>query len=195
MSFKKFRPEYLLVLVIVISFILLQPKLSSVLFPQKRADILNTFLTTTKEKKGVDARSFWYFREFYYPGSFSLNKTGFDPAEYRPFLNSVEIDINSDTQPNVFLIYNSDKISSIEMIVNNGVLDKIMTRVGGSNAEVIHQDDTSIIERGPNSILVIFSKPTSEMIKANGYFDFKNPRDRVIIENKYWLSISKISID
>ena len=57
-------------------YLFLNPKLSSYINPYKRKTLWNNFLNQTLENKKVDSKSFWKFREFYYPGNIIFENKG-----------------------------------------------------------------------------------------------------------------------
>lgn len=190
---KKF--EVILILLIVALFVVLQPKLSVVLFPQKRNAILSKYLDGIRTEKQIVSRDFWKFREFYYPGYFKLNKSGFKPLIFLPILDEIGVEFIASSNPSVFLLYQSDKVKSIEALVDKKTLNEIFVVNTNDQDEVIFEDETGFVDKYESGIRVLFVKPISDMVLTNGYFDYKNPRDQAIIENKYWLSASYIKIN
>jgi len=189
------RFELIIAIIIVLFFVLLQPKLSVVLFPQKREMILNTFIEDIKSQNKVNSRTFWKFREFYYPGYFKLEKTGFNKSQYLPITHKFNIRLENKVNPSVFLIYKSEKINSIEALVDKSKLNEVLVNLDNNNSQIILEDETNYVSISGTKIHVFFIKPMSEMILTNGYFDYKNPRDRALIDGKYWLSVSEIKTD
>lgn len=186
------RFEFIIATVIVLFFILLQPKLSVVLFPQKREIILNNFISDVKINNKINSRTFWKFREFYYPGYFKLEKNGFSQTHYSDFTHKLTFSFIKNEHPLVFLLYRSGKVNSIEALVDKGTLHEVLVDNDNSQSQILFNNKTSLIKKSGTKIQVFFIKPMSDMILTNGYYDYKNPRDRAIIEDRYWLSISEI---
>ena len=66
----------LLLVFIVVLFIVLSPKVSSLLLPFKSEAILNDFINKTKIAGAINPQEYWQFREFYSPGYFTFAKQG-----------------------------------------------------------------------------------------------------------------------
>lgn len=64
-------------LLIITCFLILQPKISSKLWAQKRKILWKKFINKVEKDKKIDPQSFWKFREFYCPGAFFFKRKGF----------------------------------------------------------------------------------------------------------------------
>lgn len=187
-----YKFELIIITLITILFIFLQPKLSVVLFPQKRQVILNNFLENTQSNKKIDARIFWQFREFYYPGYFTFERLGIKKSMYSITEKKLRIKLSENSLPYVFLIYTSNKFNSLEALVTKDILSDVVVDLSTGKKNIIFQNNSELVYKTGGRMRIIFVKPQNEMVKSNGYFDYKNPRDMAILQTKYWLSVSEI---
>lgn len=170
------------VLVALLMLVLwLHPTTSVVVFPFKRTKMLNSFLTKIDTTKRIDAREFWQFREFYYPGSLTVDKKGIkDPA-------SPTIPLAYESY--LFTVFRSSKITSYEYLVTKNTLDLI---VPNSDEWKKFPNSSLVYKSADDSISLVFIMPISEMVKANGFLDYKD-KDKKLLEGKYWMVITNIS--
>lgn len=194
---KNIDSKYALIvgIIIVLLFIFLQPKLSAWLFPFKRQMIWNEFQQKVKASHQIDARTFWQFREFYYPGYFKFERRGFDKNKTKEMADKLSVQLLPQANPSAFLIYTSGKLHSLEALVNNEELSKTLKDAGLGRADVLLDDRSNLMYLSPKKARIIFIKPVSEMVKANGYYDAKDRHDAALIEGKYWLSVSEVELD
>lgn len=184
-----------LLLIIIVAFALFQPKLSVWLFPFKRQMIANNFISQVNKTHVIDARDFWQFREFYYPGYFTFERDGLSKAQAEQGLEQTGAKLQSTTTYFPFLVYTADKFHSIDFLTNATILDEAV-RLSTDSQKVILKTNTSIIYYDtPNSLIIIFVKPTSEMVTANGYYNYRNEDDVAIYTGKNWLSISRVILN
>ncbi len=184
-------------IIIALIFIFAQPKLSSRLFAFKRHYLWNEFLQKSSMTKTIDGPTFWEFREFYYPGYFTFERSGFSSVKTNNLASSLQIELLPEASASAFLMYTSDKVNSIEALVHDSELDKtIVDRYSNkTRAQTIVSNGSHVMYQDKNIVRILFVKPTYEMVKANGYFDFRDADDRSIIENKYWLNVTEIELD
>lgn len=194
---KNIERKYALVvgIVIVALFVLLQPKFSAYLFPFKRQAMWKEFQHTVATTRQVDGQTFWKFREFYYPGSFTFEPNGFGKELTAQKAKELSITLLPQATASAFLIYESGKFNSMEALVNPGDLAATVKDDGFKDYEEGSGDSSYSMLRSGNKVRIVFVKPVSEMVKANGYFDMKNKQDAARIEGKYWLSVSEITLD
>lgn len=194
---KNIESKYELIIgaVVILAFIFLQPKLSAWLFPFKREMIWNEFQQKVKTNNAVDAKTFWQFREFYYPGYFKFERLGFDQAKTNEAAYNLHVELLPEASASAFLIYNAGKLHSLEALVNTDNLSKTLRDSGSNRADVILDDTSNLMYLSPKKARIIFIKPISEMVKANGYYDYKDPKDSALIDGKYWLSVSEVDLD
>lgn len=161
-------------LVTLILVLLLHPTISSILFPMKRQAMLDTFIHTIQNKKDIDPQEFWKFREFYYPGSLVVNKKGISMKTPYTF--------NSSLHPLLFTVFKSNYIESYEYLISSNDLNDVIP----FNEDFTIFLDSSVAYRDRGKYVeVVFIKPVSEMIKANGFLDHKD-KDKKLLEGKYW---------
>lgn len=158
----------------------------------------NEFKQSVESTRAIDGRTFWKFREFYYPGSFTFEPNGFGKEFTAQKAKELSISILPQATASAFLIYESGKFKSLEALVNTRDLAETVEDLerlknydydegyGGSSYEML---------RRGKQVRIMFVKPASEMVKANGYFDMKNKQDAARIEGKYWLSVSEVILD
>lgn len=159
----------------------LHPTTSVVVFPVKRAQMLNSFLANIDATKSIDAQGFWQFREFYYPGTLIVDKSGIKdssspsiPLAYEPYL---------------FTVFHSSKIASYEYLVTKNTLDLIVPK---SDEWKIFPNSSLAYKHTDDSVSLVFIKPISEMVRANGFLDYKD-KDKKLLDGKYWLVVTTIA--
>ena len=177
-------------------YLFLNPKLSSYINPYKRKTLWNNFLNQTLENKEVNSKSFWKFREFYYPGNIIFEDKGLLRKEIdKKLRENFSISLQKDKYFYPFMMFQSDKIISIEALVKVNKINEILINSTNVNNKIILQDSSTLIYNSTsNNTIVIFIKPVKDMIKANGYFDYKQ-NDKELLKDKYWLVISKVNLD
>jgi len=143
--------------------------------------MLNSFLANIDATKSIDAQEFWQFREFYYPGSLTVDKKGIkDPAS-----PTIPLVFN----PYLFTVFRSSKITSYEYLVTSNSLELLVPK---DNAWKIFSNNSFAYKNVGDSVSLVFIKPISEMVKANGFLDYKD-KDKKLLEGKYWMAITNIS--
>lgn len=194
---KNIETKYALVVGVVILavFVFMQPKLSAYLFPFKRAAMWKEFRQTVADTQAIDGQTFWKFREFYYPGSFTFEPNGFGKELTAQKARELSVTLLPEATASAFLIYESGKFNSLEALVNNGELEHVVKDNGSQKPDEAYFDSSYFMQRSGKKVRILFVKPVSEMVKANGYFDMKNKQDAARIEGKYWLSVSEIELD
>jgi hypothetical protein len=158
----------------------LHPTLSAIAFPFKRQIMLNTMLTKIDKDKKIDAQEFWQFREFYYPGAISFNRTGL--AEQSPYT------FDPLLKPFLFTSFHSKYISSYEYLVTMNDLNYV---VPFNEDWKLYLESSVAVRKRNNTVDIVFIKPVSEMVKANGFLDYKD-KDKKLLEAKFWLVFSQI---
>lgn len=181
---------------LIVIYLFFHPKLGSYLNPYKRKAMWNNFISQTIEDKKINSRSFWKFREFYYPGNIIFKNKGLLRKEIdKKLIKSFSISLQKDKYFYPFMIFQSDKIISIEALVKVKKINEILINSTLVNNKIIFQDSSTLIyDSINNNTIVIFIKPVKDMVKTNGYFDYKK-NDKELLKDKYWLVISKINLD
>ena len=196
-QFNNVTIKYPLILgaVILLLFIFLQPKLSVQLFPFKRQMIWNEFATNVKNTGQIDGRTFWQFREFYYPGYFTFDRLGLSKQKVSVAEVKLNVELLPEASASAFLIYKSDKVNSLEALVNTDDLSATISDKDFTNENVLLQNTSNLIYLSSKKARISFIKPIDEMVTANGYYDYKNPQDKALIDGKYWLSVTEVELD
>ena len=90
-------------------FVILSPKISSILFPLKRQAILNDFINKTKIAGVINAQDYWKFREFYSPGFFTFSKNGIAKALSKNAEKEIGINYDEKAVNSAFLFFSSSE--------------------------------------------------------------------------------------
>lgn len=182
--------------IILASFLLFVPKVSSSLFPFKRQMIWNNFLSETTSQRKIDPQKYWEFREFYSPGYFTFSREGFKENQINQTLNDINIPIEEKSIERNFLIFNSPRIISIDSLTKLNDLNKIIDFNKLHNKKILFRNSDSIIYlENEKQAKIIFLLNSEDMKKANGFFDVNSANDQRIIENKYWINITSIKLN
>lgn len=157
---------------IVLLFFIINPKYSPVILSYKRTKIISSFLESTKKQNTINPQEFWALREFYSPGSLSVNKS----AVSGPFLSFI-----------------SDKIKSYESLVAKYNINRKWPPVNLVGKRVDYLTESELIYRENNMMRIIFLKPISQMITANAVYDYKD-KDKKLLEDKLWYVDTSIDL-
>lgn len=142
--------------------------------------MLNKILTQIDQNKNIDAQEFWQFREFYYPGVITFSRTGL--TEKAPYT------FDALLKPLLFTSFHSNYISSYEYIVSMNDLNYV---VPFNEDWRLYLKSSLAVRARNNTVDIVFIKPVSEMVKANGFLDYRD-KDKKLLENKFWLVITQI---
>lgn len=182
----------ILFIIIILSFILLSPKISAELFSFKRQVILNEFIAKTKAN-GIDPREYWKFREFYSPGYFTFSRTGIESAKLTETQKEIGVKYNGKNIDLTFLVFTSPKVKSLDMLTKEMDLSKIIDQKKLPQSNIVFINKTGIIYRdGPNILKSVFLFSNSEMKKANGFFDYSE-RDKMLTAGENWFNVTSIT--
>lgn len=151
-------------ILILFIYLIINPRLSPVLLSYKRSKMIKSFIESTKKQNKINPKEFWALREFYYPGTLKVNKYLY---------------------PQPFLVFNSNKITSTEALVDT-TNSKPLVFPNIQGKKLIHKSLFELIfYDNPSKLRIIFYKPISEMITANAVYDYKD-KDKKLLENKLW---------
>lgn len=183
----------LVIFIVALCSLTLLPKLTSSIYPQKRAVILNQFIASTEKNGSLNPQEYWQFRDFYSPGFYSFNRHGLGKDKTSTFINTTHIML-TDPTANIFLKFTSPKLTSLDILTSKSTLDDVVS-MNGSNKNIIYNDKTTkIFRQTPNTITILFEKTGNDMKKANGFFDYQN-EDKNVTDGKYWLNITELTTD
>ena len=173
-------------------FLILEPHARSTLFPFIANRSFTKFIDDTSQSKSIDTQWFWEIREFYAPGSFEINKTGFQRTDVPEYVNQM-IPVTTQEYFTPFLIFSSNRFQSVEFLTSITPPDLAMFRVDFSKNEIILDTYTDLIYRKDNYVYVIFLRPVEVMQETNGFLDYKE-HDKELIKGKQWLVISRVKL-
>lgn len=184
-----------IIIVILLGFILLVPKVATRIFPFAREKLLQDFIADVKNNQTIESKKFWMLREYYSPGSFVFREKGLSKNEADPALKIFNVSFNKKEYVYPFLIFTSEKFKSIEAITKTTDLNRIISNlemIKGKSC-IIDQKSMFICYKDEHTIYIVFIKPMNEMQKTNGFFDYKRQDLADLTKGKSWLVISKIT--
>jgi hypothetical protein len=180
-------------IVFVVLFIFLTPKVSARLFPSLASHKLGNFLETSKSSQSIDPKKYWEFREFYSPGTFVFEKTGISNNIVRPVLLKSGVSLQNTSNYTPFLTFNSPRLQSVDFITSSNSLDKIvMENTINENNFILNTETEKIYRTDSGQYVMIFLKNYEQMKSANGFFDYRIA-DKELTQGKYWLNVTVIT--
>jgi len=174
-----------------ISYLLLSPHIASYLNPLYRKTLWNNFRNKLLVHKEVLPTEFWQFRDFYYPGTIEVNTFGLNKNKVNTILRLFPLNFINKQDIYPFLIYSSNKITSVEYLVRSDTLSELM-QIDKQSKTFLNSQHIFFIETDKKAYLY-FVKPVSDLLTANGYFDYKK-RDKELLKDKYWLVLTIIDM-
>ena len=174
-------------IVITICFVIFAPRVSALLFSPKREMTFNSFLDKTKQEQKINPQEFWKFREFYSPGYFELKDQGLDNSEIKSATQEIGLSPNDVIFTSLF---RSKHSISLDGLTENETLGEVVDLNSIQNV-TFQNENSAIFTNNSGETIMIFLLPISEMKKANGFFEYDG-KDKELLENKYWFSITKI---
>lgn len=185
----------LLSLIVIILFMVLSPKLSTRLFSQIRNHAWKNFLNQCIESQKINAKNFWGFREFYYPGTIIFNVRKLPDTTVNAAISLLKMNFSPDSYHYPFLYFNSDKIRSLESLTKTDQIGEIIeNQVIPSGAQIVIRDKSTLFYIFEYKATIIFTKTIDEMITANGYFNYKKD-DKELLKNKFWFVQTVVDLD
>lgn len=183
------RTKYIIFLISVIFLLafLLQPKITPLLFPQRRIVLLENFITKIQSNNTVNIKDYWEFREFYSPGNFIYDPSGIKEINSKNVITDQTLFSNNpDFHP--ILFFKSANMTSI------GGLTQVKSLPPTNNLEIksiyLKSDDTIVYKaKNDNTILIMF-KPINEIKKANGFI---HKSKEILNAKKYWYEVAIIN--
>lgn len=163
-------------------FVLLQPKVSSLIFPQKRAAIRAEFIQRVVADQYINPQVFWQFREFYSPGSFT-----FDP-KYSEVAGVLKFTYPFRQSKIELLKFHSPYLDSYDAIIQKNLAEQYLQEAIQQPKQILFQDLRSIIYLDQSDEMrIIFVKPIEEMMQTNGFFDY-DQKERDHMRGMLWMS-------
>ncbi len=169
---------------IIVLLLLLQPKISSGLFPSVRQARYLQFVQDVRGKGEIDPKVFWQFRDFYGPGSFVLERSSFGStkAGYKGL---------------TFSKFSSSHLTSSDSLVSQPSLKSILNISSVPTDKAILQGKNFLLYQiDPKTVNLIFLLPSSDLIEVtgNGFFDY-NGADAALLKGRYWLDRTTILLN
>ncbi len=175
-----------LMIIITICFVIFTPRVSSLIFSEKRELNLNSFISSAQNDQKIDPQEFWKFREFYSPGYFELRDQGLEKSEIQSAQSEIGLLPNNVIYASLF---RSKHSLSLDGVTEAKSLDEVIDI--NSIGEIKFQNSNSAIIKRGNDWIIIFLMPVSEMKKANGFFEYEG-KDKEFLKNKNWFNLTKI---
>lgn len=183
----------LLLVFIVVLFIVLSPKVSSLLLPFKREAILNEFINKTKASGAINPQEYWQFREFYSPGYFTFAKTGISNSLMKNAAGKIGIKYDQKTIDLTDLLFSSQKLSSLDMLTKQSSLSAVSDKKQFQNGKILFSNKNSLIYQvNAKTIKIVFLLTNNDMKRANGFFDYTDI-DKKITEGENWFNITSLT--
>ena len=180
-SIKKNSHSLILLTILVlllVAGILLIPKVSARLLPYNRSNEITTFVQQVRQTKQVNPQAFWELREFYSPGYFRVEKNGIE-------ISHDQLSFVKRSTPLPFSFFTAPLTKSYDFLVPQSSLSAYISH---PYTKILVQTPTLLISQGTDNTLIAFILPTSELLKANGFFKFSE--DKKLLEGKYWLDVT-----
>jgi len=182
-------------LLIILLFAILSPKISSMIFPQKRQAILNDFINKTKLEGMINPQQYWQFREFYSPGYFTFSRTGITKSVSENVTNEIGIKYNQKEINLTDLFFSSQRLTSLDMLTKQSTLNQLIDEKEFQKGKIIFMSRNSLIyQKNPETIQIVFLLSNVDMQKANGFFDYKD-KDKQLTEGGNWFNITSLKIN
>ncbi len=176
-----------LMIVITICFVIFTPRVSSLIFSQKRDMTYNSFVSKTQNNQKLDPQEFWKLREFYSPGYFELKDQGLENSNVQSAVGEIGLTPKDVTYTSLFRARHSISLDGLTEVQS---LDEIIDTKSIQNI-TFQNENTVIFTNDENYRIIIFLLPVSEMKKANGFFEYDG-KDKNFLENKNWFNITML---
>jgi hypothetical protein len=185
----------ILLALIIILFVTLSPKVSSLLVPFKRQAILNDFINKTKMDNGINAQGYWEFREFYSPGHFTFSRDGIAKPLLRNVQKEIGVKYSEKDIDLTYLFFSSDRLNSLDMLTKQSSLSGLIDQKQFQAKNVIFMDKNSLIyKEDAKTIRIVFLLSNSSMQKANGFFDYQE-KDKKLTGGESWFNVTSLKVD
>jgi len=185
----------ILLVFIITLFIVLSPKISSLLLPFKRQAILNEFISKTKTEGAISPQEYWQFREFYSPGYFNFSRDGIAKYLAKNSARQIGIEYNEKKIGLIYSLFSSSRLISLDMLTKQSSLNKIIDQKQFQKGKVLFVNNNSVIyQESPKIIKIVFLLDNSDMQNANGFFDYQD-KDKKITQGENWFNITSVNLD
>ncbi|CAN5140695.1 hypothetical protein BH09PAT2_BH09PAT2_09080 [soil metagenome] len=171
----------------------MQPTLASLLNTPYRNNLLQKFLTKTKKDGTIDGQTFWETREFYEPGTFKYSHDGFSMDKISPILKEMNVTLKHTDKLNAFLTFRSSRWVSAEFLIQSQTIDEHIVDATKNKKTILKTHIAWVYYDYTKTLNIIFVKNIDDMKQANGFFDYPG-HDKEYLKDKYWLSISKVTL-
>lgn len=179
------------IFLLILLFLLLQPRISSLLFSFKRDQLLSNFLTITKETKHINTREFWQVRELYSPGYFTVNKNGIKNANIHRSARFVSRVKEGNLFP--FLVFTAPLTQSVDYLTTLTSIEPIVKNFPIEDMDIILQTNTIFLAQKGKEIYLIFLAPHVDLKQTNGFLDYQE-KDKELTKEKQWLSLTRFQM-
>jgi hypothetical protein len=177
---------------IIILFIVLSPKVSSLLFPFKRQAVLNDFINKTKIDGKIDPQTYWQFREFYSPGYFTFSRTGVAGSLSNSAAKEIGVEYNEKKIDLTDLLFSSEQFHSLDMLTRQSNLSNILDEKQFQKEKIIFMNKNSLIyQKDIKTIQIVFLLGNNDMKEANGFFDYQE-KDKKITAGENWFNVTSL---
>ena len=174
-------------------FVVLSPKISSILFPLKRQAILNDFINKTKTAGVINPRDYWEFREFYSPGYFTYSKAGLAKSLAKNAQKEIGINYDEKTINSTFLFFSSRWLNSLDMLTQKTDLNKIVDSGKIPKKDIIFAGKNCLIYKvDANTIKMAYLLSTNQMQEVSGISDYEDSKS---IGGKNWFNVTSLRTD
>ncbi|CAN5153188.1 hypothetical protein BH09PAT1_BH09PAT1_5430 [soil metagenome] len=183
--------SYLLVLSIILlgTFVMLSPSVSSTLFPSKHQAELYSFLDEIKKDNKLNPQNYWKFREFYSPGDFVFEKKYTIPeSKISPQIITNYTKIGEQAHEMPYLLFHSNKVDSIDALIDKKI---DLTKLSAPDEQYIIANPTLLIKDMKTYYLLTAILPGRDIRKANGFFE--DSSSDAYLNSHYWLTVTTIS--
>jgi hypothetical protein len=182
-----------LIFVIIGLFVVLSPKVSSILLPFKRQIVLNDFINKTKITRMINPQDYWKFREFYSPGFFTFSKEGIAKSISKNAEKEIGINYDEKAVNSAFLFFSSRWFNSLDMLTKQTDLNKIVDvqKIPKDNVIFIGKN-CLIYKSGINTIKITFLLSDTDMQKVSGISDYQNNES---IKGENWFNVTSLKTD
>ena len=162
------------------------PDFQTTFFSWQRARTLDSFITSLTTQ-GLDAETYWEFRERFSPGHFVRNETNTDfRGTFK--ITSLEEDAND------LLYYSSEYLRSTDGLLFGDPNSKLSEFKAAMTGEIVAEnEDFILLKLSQKEYVLAFITTTEEMKQANGMFDYTSD-EREIIGDASWFNVSYISL-